>query len=369
MNSCRFSIATLAMVVAGTWTANDAAAQRIYSGSTFGESQYSGGTSADAVGRAANADGRALDPYGLAIGDYGASSGPYRVPSHAAGTVAYPGGYYYPGGYSGLNYTTGVGYSVGVSGYSGGYYPGSGRLGLVTGVGVGTTYISPPRTVVVSGVYPSRTIMNNSTRGGVVEYTNNGNGYVYTPGRSYQTVIASGPPIFPAMTVVQPVQPATIIETRPTTGGARTYSGSTVSQAAASRPAVTNGKITLMFPKEASMPFSYVLNGTTYSIKPGYSQSFLDDRPWTIEFLRGGNGSRPMRYELREGVYQFMVDENGWDLRAVPVVGSKDVAPPAPSSALLQTPSRSSALSPLPAVPPSPAAPKLVLAPVPSPDL
>ena len=322
---------------------NNASAQRLYSGSSFPDAQYSGGSSIDSTGRAANAEGRAVDRYGHVIDDYGRLSGPYRVPSYAAG------GSYYPGGYSGLGYMNGIGYSVGVGGYSGGYYSVGGRFGA--GSGVGSTYIAPPRTVVVGGVYNARTVMNNSTRGGVVEYTNNGNGYIYSPGTSNQTVISTGPSIFPSVTVVQPAQPAALIETRPMQATAKTFGRGSASTPVAAR-SVASGEVQLIFPPGSAIPFSYSLNGTVYTIKPGYSQTFLDDRIWTIEFLRGGAGSQPMRYELKAGTYQFAADENGWDLKQVPVT----------SVATEMT-------LPAPALPPLSSVPQPVAAPTPSPDL
>lgn len=355
MNRTRL-FAVIVVICAALSFMNDAVAQRLYSGSSS-DAQYSGGSSIDSNGRSVNAEGRAVDRYGHVIDDYGRLSAPYRVPSSVAGTAYYPttsysvGGYYYPGGYSGLGYTSGLGYSVGLGGYSGGYYSTAGRFGAVSG----GTYIAPPRTVVVGGVYPSRTVMNNSTRGGVVEYTNNGNGYIYSPGTSYQTVISSGPNIFPSMAVVQPNQTPALIETRPTQVVSKSFTGRRNLAPSSIRSPENSGNITLTYPQDSSIPMSYVLNGTVYSIKPGYSQTFLDDRPWTIEFLRGGSGSLPMRYELKAGTYQFAADENGWDLKAVrPATGSQ--------------------MAPLPAVPPSPpieskAVPAIVPAPVPSPDL
>ena len=351
----RILVAVLAGVCVSTWSPNEAAAQRLYSGSTPGDAQYSGGSSLDSNGRARNAEGRAVDRYGHVIDDYGRPSAVY-VPGNAA---MVPNGTYYPGGYSGLGYSRGIGYSVGVGGYSGGYSSNAGRFG--SSVSTGTTYLAPPRTIVVGGVYNNRTVMNNQTRGGVVEYTNNGNGYIYSPGTSYQTVLSTGPSIFPSISVVQPSQPPALIETRPTQTIANSFPGNLQSRSSVSRPADSSGSIKLIFPKESVVPISYVLNGTVYTIKPGYTQTFLDDRIWTIEFLRGGSGSLPMRYELNAGTYQFVADENGWDLKPLSVAAVPGL-PPAASPASVTTP--------LPLAPPTEfkAAP-LVPAPVPSPDL
>jgi hypothetical protein len=88
-----------------------------------------------------------------------------------------------------------------------------------------------------------------------------------------------------------------------------------------------------------------VLNGTTYTIKPGYAQTFEEDRVWTIEFLRGGNRSPVMRYALKAGTYQFEFDENGWDLRLPP--GDSVPPPPSPTPIVLPPPP-SESLAPIP---------------------
>lgn len=321
-------------------------AQRIYNNTGSAESIYSGGANLDSNGRINNAEGRAVDRYGHFIGDFGIVPGSYAA-TFGSTYRTYPAyGTYYPNGYSGLQQTAGLGYSVGVGAYSGGFSSNSGQFG--NGVSTGTV-ITPPRTVVVQGVYPSRTVMNNATRGGVMEYTHNGNGYVYTPGSSYQTVIQSGPSIFPTMTVVQPTQPPVVINSQPTQTTSNSYAQtrsvrtSPTRSVANARPFDESVDIKLVLPKEATGPVSYVLNGTTYSIKPGYSQIFADDRVWTIEFLRGGNGSPPVAYQLQAGTYSFAVDENGWDLKRFPAKPAQE----------------------LPALTPPPLAP----APVPSPDL
>ena len=57
----------------------------------------------------------------------------------------------------------------------------------------------------------------------------------------------------------------------------------------------------------------YALNGTAYSIKPGYSQSIQNDRAWTVEFGPGGSAGN-VRYSLQTGTYKFKVTEAGWNL-------------------------------------------------------
>lgn len=326
-------VTVLSLVAMRLAVPDDLFAQRLYSGSSTEESQYPGGGAVDAYGRAVNAEGRPIDRFGLPNNGSNRRTTVYAYPNHAASSL------YYPGGYSGLSYSNGLGYSVGVGGYSGGYLMGAGAF---SGVG-GTTYLAPPRTIGVTGVYPSRVIMNNSTRGGSVEYTNNGNGYIYSPGSSYQSVVSSGPNIFPSTTVVSPSQPPILIQSQPLKSTLKATPGATAAQPASVIPGTRPGDIQLVNPKESTATLSYALNGTSYTIKPGYSQAFPDDRVWTIEFLRGGSGSLPVKYDLRAGTYLFTIDENGWDLKRFT---------PAPIPELLTTPTP--VATPVPSPPPSP---------------
>ena len=306
----------------------DATAQRIYSGSTPSELQYPRNSGIDAYGRAV--DARSVDRNGYFVDDYGRRLESYGVPGHYHGNGYTTGGYYggtYPGRIDGYGYSSGIGVSVGAGTSSGGYY--SGRF--TDGPATGTMLVRPPRTFIGGGVYPSRTVLNNATRGGVVEYTHNGNGYVYSPGSSYQSVISSGPSVFPSTSVVQTSQPPVIIETRPIAD-----SLSTSARQAADQPGRDPLQIKLIYPKSATGPLSYVLNGTVYSIKPGYSQTFDDDRDWSIEFLRAGTRSQPVRYRLNGGVFNFVADDNGWDLKQFQAASSAippSPLPPAPAPA------------------------------------
>ncbi|WP_397571208.1 hypothetical protein [Schlesneria sp. T3-172] len=329
MSTHQWMLLGVTVAIGAIWTQGQTNAQQIYVGSTPAEMQYPRSMGLDSNGRAVGVEGRSVDQYGTYTDDYGRQTmaGPATftaVPGHYHGG-GYTSGGYYPGGFSGLGYSNSIGYSVGLSGYSGGYYSaGYGGPGPV----VATNTLLAPRTIVVGGVYPSRTVLNNATRGGVIEYTHGGNGYVYTPGSSYQTVISSGPSIFPATTIIESSQPPVIIEQKSN----KFLNNSKVT---AARGTGGTAEIKLIFPKEATGALSYVLNGTTYTIKPGYHQTFVDDRVWTIEFLRGGNRSLPMRYQLTAGTYIFEADENGWDLKQVPqviqAVNQTVPAPPPPA--------------------------------------
>ena len=197
------------------------------------------------------------------------------------------------------------------------------------GNGQGFNYLTPPRAVWYDDVYPTRVVDNSATRGTVIEYTHNGNGYISTPGSSYQTVISSGPPIYPFTTVTPTTQPPVVIETRPLSATGRTSNGNPT-------PVALNGQIRgqsqiqLTCPKESRQPLSYILNGTSYTIKPGYMQTFPDDRPWTIAFLRAGSGSEVLQYELTAGNYRFVADQGGWHLEQYPQPATRTAVPPSP---------------------------------------
>ena len=341
----RTQVFLLAVTVFGLTAcmSRDVVGQQTNSGSVPADLQYPRSRGIDSNGRAADVDGRVIDQVGSTVDDYGRRITNVGVPRQYTGNGQYQGngytsggyGGYYPGVYNGVSYTDSVG-------LSGGYYSSGRPVGSTV---VGANVISPPRNVIVGGVYPTRTVLNNATRGGVIEYTHNGNGYVYSPGRSYQTVISSGPNIFPATSVISPSEPPVVIETR--------------RNVASAQPVSRTGQIKLMFPQGATSELSYMLNGTVYSIKPGYVQTFVEDRIWTIEFLRAGNRSQQMRYQLKAGTYLFTFDETGWDLRqAIAVATEVQPSPGIPSSQVVP-PTRVIAPTPPPPTP----------APTPSPDL
>jgi len=74
------------------------------------------------------------------------------------------------------------------------------------------------------------------------------------------------------------------------------------------------GPIVIACPAEAPAPISYVLNGYNYTMKPGETQQFVNDRNWVVQFTRGVPGSADKRYTLSAGRYRFEPSSQGWDL-------------------------------------------------------
>jgi hypothetical protein len=166
-------------------------------------------------------------------------------------------------GPGGIGVGVGGGYGRGYGGgYGGGYYPGSYRNGY--------GYGSP-------GYY-----------GG--SYSNYG--YSYPSGGTYysQGVYASPQVVTPA--------PSTVIVARPPVPS----------------PAIAADGIKIKLPASADGTVNYELNGTAYTMSPGYSQRFAADRNWTITF-DDGTGNRDSR-TLSAGSYEFTRTSDGrWDLR------------------------------------------------------
>lgn len=65
-------------------------------------------------------------------------------------------------------------------------------------------------------------------------------------------------------------------------------------------------------PSTATAPINYSLNGFQYTIRPGESQTLINDRLWTIQFDRGGEFGQT-RYSLSPGQFEFTPTATGWD--------------------------------------------------------
>jgi len=82
------------------------------------------------------------------------------------------------------------------------------------------------------------------------------------------------------------------------------------------RPILQNlsgGPIKIENPASNKETLSYTLDGNLYTIQPGYSQEFREDRAWVVQFSRGANLDEA-RYGLQSGLYSFTSTNRGWEL-------------------------------------------------------
>jgi len=220
------------------------------------------------------------------------------------------GGYYgigsYPAGYAGGYYSSPYAYYAGNSMVYRNHVYNRDGYGHVYSHNNGwrqPVYVAPP-----SPFYgTTTTIIQGGQLGGVVEYTHNGNGYVYTPNSHYPAVVTQTPTLGLSRTNVVGQQPPVIIESRPSHSvpgnSRRTLT-----------PTPIAGQIKISCPKSAHSPVNYTLNDHPYTIKPGYSQTFANDRVWTIEFHRGDEQSEVATMVLKSGNYTFTSSAKGWEL-------------------------------------------------------
>jgi hypothetical protein len=75
----------------------------------------------------------------------------------------------------------------------------------------------------------------------------------------------------------------------------------------------SRGKIAIHLSAEATTDITYTLNGTEYTIKPGYAQNFDDDRKWIISYA-DSESKKPIRYTLTAGAYRFLQNKVGFSL-------------------------------------------------------
>jgi len=289
-------------------------------------------------------------------------------PHHHSGIYAgYSSGGYYP-----YNNVYASPYRVIAPGYVGAY---GGTYGYTTSYGIGSLGYGPsylaggPVYVAPNPVYgTTTTIIRGGPTGGVVTYSNNGTGYTYVPDSTYPTVIQQQPTLGLSRTYVPQSPPPVVIENRPqsTTYGIGSsssgfsstgFGSSTPPQPFATSTSRSGGTIKLICPKTAASPLTYSLNGHVYTIQPGFSQTFRDDRAWTLEFKRGGEGSEVARISLKAGTYQFVVGARGWDLEQPGPVGASPTISDLPPAPLPDLPSTVPDLSPTPTAPPTPLPP------------
>jgi hypothetical protein len=89
----------------------------------------------------------------------------------------------------------------------------------------------------------------------------------------------------------------------------------------------SGGLIKIVNPVGSKTALSYTLNGMPYTIQPGQSQEFAEDRAWVIDFSRGANFG-PAHYGLHAGLYSFSISDHGWELYNGVIAPSAAIAAP-----------------------------------------
>ena len=103
-------------------------------------------------------------------------------------------------------------------------------------------------------------------------------------------------------------------------------------------PLPSGQPIKIMNPAANGVTLSYTLNGTQYTIPPGYSQELVKDRDWAIGFSRGGHFGEA-QYGLEPGVYSFSASDHGWELyRGAFTQSGPAMAPSNPASPVATAP-------------------------------
>lgn len=117
-----------------------------------------------------------------------------------------------------------------------------------------------------------------------------------------------------------------------------------------------SGNIKLTLPKSSQVSLSYSLNGYSYVMQPGFSQTFRNDRTWVLEFTPRA-GATAARYTLKTGDYKLAMGSSGWELRQI-VTDSASGIPPAPipteTTPTPPLPALSTSVGPLPTPDPPP---------------
>lgn len=216
------------------------------------------------VGAEANAQGRWRGGY---RGGYGGYYGGYR------GGV-YPGGYY--GGY-GYGYPRGGGYPSG-----GGYYS--------------TGYASSP------GVYSSSPSTMYASSGGFdnccgCECVDSSPSVVYANSDMNNSIVHSA-----------------------AQSGDQAGNGNSSERITVAKPAIPDANtsaqmIKLRLPSSAEENVKYELNDHSFTMEPGYAQTFPNDRTWTIKFDDGSGNMESQ--ELQPGNFEFVKNSDGnWELQS-----------------------------------------------------
>ncbi len=97
------------------------------------------------------------------------------------------------------------------------------------------------------------------------------------------------------------------------------------------RPAepTDGGPIVIQSPAENGETVNYTINGHSFTMKPGQSQKFANDRRWIIEFDQGA-GRGQTKYTLNSGTFKFKQTSAGWDFVQTVEKPKLTDAPPPP---------------------------------------
>ncbi len=142
--------------------------------------------------------------------------------------------------------------------------------------------------------------------------------YIYPSNPAiYDNWYYPGATVYPGATIVNPP-----VVTNPLPGNPASPNSVTTGYAP------NNAPITIANPDGYSTPLSFTLNGQTVRLEPGKATTITFDRNYVIKFDRGGNFGTA-EYSLRDGTFEFVVGENGWDLKRVRAEAETNPLPPA----------------------------------------
>jgi hypothetical protein len=71
--------------------------------------------------------------------------------------------------------------------------------------------------------------------------------------------------------------------------------------------------IKIVCPDDLGAELTYTLNEHEYTIKPGESQTLVNNRQWVITFDRGADYGTA-QYSMSAGTYTFALTKKGWDI-------------------------------------------------------
>jgi hypothetical protein len=91
------------------------------------------------------------------------------------------------------------------------------------------------------------------------------------------------------------------------------YSRRSVAPMQVAQPVGDGLPIKIVCPDDAGTSLKYSLNEYDYEIKPGESQTLVNNRRWVITFDRGGEFGTA-QYSMSAGIYTFALTAKGWDV-------------------------------------------------------